>query len=111
MVSFEHDGCMVQSSFNKEPKMKYKNINGTGGRTPPAGYGSWLEYYMTVNGLRTVPSCGRLYCGEKAEVGAHVKKVNSTDSSWYIVPLCAGCNKLTDEFELKCDVKPVKVNP
>ena len=28
MVSFEHDGCMVQSSFNKEPKMKYKNING-----------------------------------------------------------------------------------
>ena len=40
-----------------------------------------------------------------------MKKVNSLDSSWYIVPLCSGCNQLEDEFELKCEVNPVKVNP
>lgn len=91
--------------------MKYKNLKGTGGRTPPAGYASWLDYYMKKNGLRVVPSCGRLYCGDKAEVGAHVKKVSPLDSSWYIVPLCSGCNQLEDEFELKCEVNPVKVNP
>ena len=66
---------------------------------------------MKKNGLRVVPSCGRLYCGDKAEVGAHVKKVSSLDSSWYIVPLCSGCNQQEDEFELKCEVNPVKVNP
>lgn len=90
--------------------MKYKNIKGTSGRTPPAGYTSWLDYYMKKNGLRSTPSCARLYCGETADVGAHVKKVNSCDNSWYIVPLCTGCNMLDDEFELKTGVNPVPVN-
>lgn len=30
-----------------------------------------------------------------------MKKVDSTDNSWYLLPLCDSCNKLEDAFEKK----------
>lgn len=76
---------------------KVKNLIGTGGRTPD-GYSSWLAYWEAKTG-RKATECNRIGCSEKSNlVGAHVKKVGAGDDSWYIVPLCQGCNKRTDEF-------------
>ena len=44
-----------------------------------------------------------------ADDGAHVKKVNSSDNSWYIVPLCRSHNHDGYEFELNSDSDPVSV--
>ena len=89
--------------------MKYKNIDGTGGRKCPSGFSSWLEYYMKSNGLTTTPTCSRKGCACNATLGAHVKKVGSTDNSWYIVPLCDACNGLSVDFEINSTVNPIHV--
>ncbi len=89
--------------------MKYKNINGTGGRKCPSGFSSWLDYYMKSNGLSAMPTCARKGCTNKATLGAHVKKVGSNDNSWHIIPLCDSCNGLTSEFEINSIVNPISV--
>lgn len=66
--------------------MKVKNLNNTADRTPPSGYTSWKDYYSSKRHWPT--QCACLNCKTSAEVGAHVKKVGTTDNSWYIIPLC-----------------------
>lgn len=39
--------------------------------------------------------CSELKCTKKPEVGAHVQKDSSSDTSWYIVPLCPSHNAET----------------
>lgn len=68
-----------------------KNLNGTADNKPPKGYGSWLEWWIAQTGKKS-PYCSCTDCLDPAEVGAHVKKVNSDDNRWYIVPLCKSCN-------------------
>ena len=66
--------------------MRVKNLNGTSDAKLPVGCESWKNFYML---RRSWPSsCACLTCSNKAEVGAHVKKVGANDSSWYIAPLC-----------------------
>ena len=89
--------------------MTYKNLNGTGNRSCPSGYSSWLNYYMSQNGLRVTPRCGHKGCANLADVGAHVKKVGSVDNSWYIIPSCYSCNGISDSFEINANVSPVSV--
>ncbi len=88
--------------------VKVKNINGTSGRLP-SGYTSWLDYWERKSGEKA-SVCHAYSCSTKTElVGAHVKKAEGSDNSWYIVPLCKGCNKITGDFYV---VGPlVAVNP
>lgn len=80
--------------------MKVKNLH-DGSRRVPSGYRSWLEYWMREKGVSTTPNCANTECQRRAVHGGHVKKVASTDNSWYIVPLCASCNETKDlEFEV-----------
>ncbi|CAA7603141.1 Hypothetical protein DEACI_3964 [Acididesulfobacillus acetoxydans] len=72
--------------------VKVKNLNGTGDNTPPGGYSSWKEWWESKK-RRRFGICSCDDCSSRAEVGAHVQKVSSTDRSWYIVPLCVACNK------------------
>ena len=37
-------------------------------------------------------TCSCSDCIKSTTVGAHMQKVNSSDKSWYIVPLCISCN-------------------
>ena len=69
---------------------RVKNINGTSDSYPPYPYTTWKEYYISKRSWPT--SCACLACTNKAEVGAHVIKVNSYDRRWYIAPLCRECN-------------------
>jgi hypothetical protein len=88
--------------------VKVKNLNGTAGRVP-FGYESWLDYWETKSGQRAT-KCMRVGCnvtGRVNLVGAHIKKVDSSDNSWYIVPLCQADNKRTDEFYVYEPLVPV----
>lgn len=66
--------------------MIVRNINGTNDNSCKCG--SWLEHWKKFSG-RDLPSfCPEDKCSQKPEVGAHVQKENTTDTAWYIVPLC-----------------------
>ncbi len=70
--------------------MKVKNINGTSGNTCKCG--SWLNHWMNFSQQSPPPFCPEEWCIGKPELGAHVQKDNSTDTGWYIVPLCSKHN-------------------
>lgn len=82
--------------------MKVKNLNGTSDNTCDK-CGTWLNHWENLSGEVAI-LCSCKDCDGFAEVGAHVQK-NTSDCSWYIVPLCKECNKKpsTDVFELKED--------
>lgn len=63
-----------------------KNIHGSSNHNPPAGYGSWKEYWE-ANKHRKFQECSCVTCHNDAEVGGHVKKVYSS-GEWYIIPIC-----------------------
>lgn len=70
--------------------MKVKNINGTSDNN--CSCGSWLEHWKKFSGQTLPQYCPESKCINKPEVGAHVQKDSSTDSNWYIIPLCKQCN-------------------
>lgn len=76
--------------------IKVKNVNGSSRWDAPEGYASWIDYWCKHKGL--IIDCCATDCNGEAEVGAHVVKAEGDDKSVYIVPLCKGCNKRTDEF-------------
>ena len=85
---------------------KVHNLNGTSDDRVPAGYSSWLDYWEK-NARKKAGECG--CCFHKAEVGAHVQKVDGLDKSWYIVPLCCKCNSKSslEEFTVFETLVPV----
>lgn len=88
--------------------IKVKNLNGTAGRVPYR-YDSWLHFWESKTGQRA-NSCNRVGCavtGRSNLVGAHVKKVDGFDNSWYIVPLCQADNMRSDEFYVYGPLVPV----
>lgn len=83
---------------NTRVMVKVKNLHNTGDRKPK-NYTSWKEFWKAKKGYWP-NDCSAYDCDGPAEVGAHVKKADSSDNKWYIVPLCSGCNKRTDTFEV-----------
>jgi hypothetical protein len=89
--------------------IEVKNLNGTTDNDPPEGYSTWKEFWEDKK-EKDFSTCSCKDCSNDAEVGAHVKKANSSDNKWYIVPLCTSCNhKTKDEvFEVReYDLVPV----
>jgi hypothetical protein len=85
--------------------MRVKNINGTSDNLCKCG--SWIKHWEKFSGQSLPSYCPEKSCMKKPEVGAHVQKDNSTDSSWYIVPLCTMHNaekgksiEISDSIEL-----------
>lgn len=92
--------------------IKVKNANGTSRFKSPAGYITWLDYWEAKSG-KTAWKCSATDCNKFGRVnliGAHVQKANSYDQSWYIVPLCRGCNNRIDEFYVDETLVPVPSN-
>jgi len=92
--------------------IKVKNINGTGKNARQIS-GSWLEFWEKQQG-KEASKClaydedlsrdkNKCYlCGGTNNLeGGHVKKVNSSDGRWYILPICRSHNHLNDEFWAK----------
>lgn len=79
--------------------MRVHNLNGTSDNEPNAPFHSWIAYWKHYKGLTPVrcPKCGNLLSDP---VGAHVQKESLLDRSWYIVPICRGCNKANTSFDV-----------
>lgn len=88
---------------------KVKNVVGSGRFPAPNGYVSWLDYWEKMSGFEK-RVCGATNCCNTDLVGAHVQKVNGTDKSWYITPLCRKCNQRTDTFDVHWPLIPVPSN-
>ncbi len=78
--------------------MKVKNIKGTSDNT--CNCDSWLDHWKYFGGGALPSSCSNINCNSKPEVGAHIQKENSYDTNWYIIPLCSGCNQLSEALEV-----------
>jgi len=66
--------------------MKVKNINGR--RQNSCKCGTWLDHWANICGRPLPRHCAAKTCLAKPELGAHVQRDSSTDSNWYIIPLC-----------------------
>jgi hypothetical protein len=86
--------------------MRVKNIIGSSNSLPPAGYSSWLDFWKAhYHGNQPLRCAAYSHGSEHTDlVGAHVKKVDSSDNSWYIVPLCKALNASTEEFYVNDDM-------
>ncbi len=85
--------------------MFVKNVKGSDeiSKDPKKG-NSWREFWEiqtgeTIGDYYTCPACGKRVTKEHVD-GCHVQKAYSIDLSWYIVPLCDGCNHRKDIFSI-----------
>jgi len=104
------DIYMNYTPFKVGAIMKYKNVRITVDDKPPEGFKSFLEFHEKKRGHTAI--CKVKGCTNEVVVGAHVKKVKlraNQDPSWYIIPMCAECDKREDEFELNTDAFPIKI--
>jgi len=85
-----------------------KNKKGTSGRTPPAGYSTWLDFWEKEKGMKAT-KCEVLACGGRADLGGHVIKLGEGGRE-YILPMCYTCNNKTEGEAFKAwegDLIPV----
>lgn len=85
---------------------RWKNKSGTGERKCRCG--SWKDHWCNFSGEDWPKICSVHGCTNKPTLGAHI--YNSSDKSEYIVPMCDSCNKNSDDFFLRKDVKLVSAN-
>lgn len=70
--------------------MRVRNLNGA---TSSDGDGrNWLAHWEKLSGQNAF-MCFAEGCINIPSVGGHVQKDSSTDRTWYVIPLCSGCNK------------------
>lgn len=87
---------------------KIKNINGTSVNTCKCG--SWLEHWKKYSN-QDVDYCSEITCLNNVDlVGAHVQIANSTEMSWYIIPLCKTHNAYTGEMDIVANRAMVLAN-
>jgi len=80
---------------NAANTLRVWNIVGTSANR--CNCGSWIDHWSRFSG--SVPyRCSVYACMNMPEVGGHVKKVGSSDNSWYVVPLCTSCNARNGEL-------------
>jgi hypothetical protein len=71
--------------------------------------GTWKQHWLNYSGRGWPTSCSVMRCNNPPTVGAPV--INSNVAGESIVPMCAACNKLADEFILKINAIAVSANP
>lgn len=74
--------------------IEIKNKKGTGGKVPPSGYASWLEFWEEKKGKKA-GNCEVMLCQNRATLGGHVIKVGGGGTE-YILAMCAECNNRPD---------------
>lgn len=88
--------------------MKVKNLNGTAANKCKCG--SWLAHWEKFS-KQPANRCVVVGCKNKQTVGGHVQKESTSDSSWYIIPICADCNnKRGQTLEIDNAVNLVSAN-
>ena len=88
--------------------MKVTNINGTSDNSCRCD--SWLDHWEKFGGGLLFNQCAVEGCFYNAQVGAHVKKHNSSDNNWYIIPLCNRHNLTNRTLEIEDSTRLVSAN-
>ena len=88
--------------------MKVRNMTGTSDNVCKCG--SWLDHWKNFSGQSMPTYCVEEKCLKSPEVGAHVRKAESSDKDWYIVPFCKDHNKSTDALEIPNSAKLVSAD-
>jgi hypothetical protein len=88
--------------------MKVNNINGTSQN--PCRCGSWLDHWENFSGQPVPTYCPGFCCYRRDLLGVHVKKAESDDDNWYIVPLCAEHNRATGTLTVTDGCRLVSAN-
>lgn len=84
----------------------WKNKNGTSDRECTCG--SWKTHWENFSKIKFPTECSVKGCTESKPLGAHIFS-KSVYGEW-IAPLCASCNKRSDEFSLKLGTILVSAN-
>jgi hypothetical protein len=87
---------------------KVKIVSGTTGKS--CSCGSWLERWENFSNEKAI-LCSAKLCLETQLVGVHVKKMHSTNSAQYIIPICPYHNKLERVFEISDNIILVSADP
>lgn len=88
--------------------MEVNNINGTSQTACKCG--TWLNHWNSFSGQAVPKYCPETSCLKRDLVGAHVKKADSSDDNWYIIPLCAEHNKATGTLVVNDAYRLVSAN-
>ena len=89
--------------------MKIKNIKMTSDK--PCSCGSWLKHWEKFSALSfAYCSVSSPNCMNKDLVGAYVRKVDSDDKKWYIVPLCSAHSKDAGILEISDNITLIPAN-
>ena len=89
--------------------IKVKNLNGTSNNYPPDGFDSWLSWWENKKS-KMANNCANVNCDGTAEVGGHVKCINTNNNQWFITPLCKKCNNSSNDTEFfvsSNDLEPI----
>ena len=90
---------LTMSFPNHNTHIIVKNISGTSSHKCSC-CSSWLEHWWKYGNSRRT-TCARRGCNNPIDVGAHVIHTDGRASNqWWIVPLCHGCNRLTEPFAI-----------
>jgi len=86
-----------------------KNKKGTANKAPPAGYGSWLDFWERKKGTKAT-KCEVFLCNGSPDLGGHVIRAGE-GSKEYILPMCDSCNNKPENEVFKAwdsDLVPVQ---
>lgn len=86
-----------------------KNKKGTAGKTPPADYSSWLDFWEKKK-RKKANQCEVMLCKSSPDLGGHVIKAGEGNKE-YILPLCSACNNKPEDEVFKAwdsDLVPVQ---
>jgi hypothetical protein len=75
-----------------------KNLHGTRGKSCKCS--TWKRHWLICSGASWPKYCINRDCRNPPTLGGHVKKVDIDDNDHYIIPICASCNKLEDQYEV-----------
>lgn len=78
-------------------EIKVKNLKETSDLT--CNCDGWLNHWSNnLDKIELPLYCSAKNCFNKAEAGAHVKMIDSSDSATYVVPFCKSCNVIKDVY-------------
>lgn len=88
--------------------MQVKNLNGTSQNKCKCN--SWYAHWQKFSGQKA-NQCVVIGCSGTDLVGGHVQKDSTSDSSWYVIPICNACNgKKGQALNVVDQVKLVSAN-
>ena len=81
--------------------IKVKKLTRTADDAPPEGCSDWLDFWKRKNPFYSPSSCSNRNCTSSQSdlLGTRVKVPGESDRQ-YVVPLCASCNELHNEFSV-----------